>query len=59
MFNLNQIVKGKVCGYFVILGFREIDGETYAQLKTVNPKDFSQVAAGEFALPLTALEAAA
>lgn len=52
----NQIVKGKVAGFYVILGFRSINGEEYAQVKEVNPQDFTQTAPGEFALPLTALE---
>lgn len=54
-FQVNQIVKGKVAGHFVVLGFREIGGEQYAQLKSVNPNDFSQVSAGELSLPLTAI----
>ena len=58
MYEVNQIVKGKVAGYFVILGFRKIQGEDYAQLKSVNPKNFAQQAAGEIALPITALETA-
>ena len=58
MFNVNQIVKGKVAGYFVVLGFRKIDGEDYAQLKSVNPANFAQQAAGELALPITSIEAA-
>lgn len=56
MFAVNQIVKGKVAGTFVVLGFRKIAGEEYAQLKAVNPADHNQVAAGELALPLTAIE---
>ena len=55
-FTLNQIVKGKVAGHFVILGFRQIAGETYAQLKPVNPADHRQVGQGELALPIDALE---
>lgn len=54
--NVNEIVKGKVAGTFVILGFRNIDGEEYAQVKEVNPNDHTQTAPGEIALPLTALE---
>ena len=57
MFNTNQIVKGKKTGTFVILGFREIGGDQYAQLKEVNPNDHAQIAQGEIALPLTAIEA--
>ena len=54
-FSINQIVKGHVAGTFVILGFRLIDNEEYAQLKAVNPNDHSQVAVGELSLPITAL----
>ena len=57
-FNINQIVKGQAAGTFVILGFRNIGGEEYAQLKEVNPSDYTQTAPGEIALPLTALKAA-
>lgn len=56
MFNLNQIVKGKKAGTFVILGFRNIGGEDHAQLKEVNPNNHSQTSPGEIALPLTAIE---
>lgn len=52
MFSVNQIVKGKVTGTFVILGFRMIDGEEYAQLKCVNPNNHSETSPGEFALPI-------
>ena len=55
-FTLNQIVKGKVAGHFVILGFRQITGETYAPLKPVNPADHRQIGQGELALPIDALE---
>lgn len=57
-FSINQIVKGKVCGFFVILGFRMIGGETYAQLKCYNPES-GKTSAGELALPLTAIAEAA
>jgi hypothetical protein len=57
-FKLNQIVKGKVAGHFVVLGFRKISGEDYAQLKAVDPKDYTRIASGEIALPISALEAA-
>ena len=55
MFNLNQIVKGAAAGTFVIIGFREINSEDYAQLKEVNPNNHSQTAPGEISLPLTAI----
>ena len=53
-FNINQIVKGAICGTFVILGFRTISGEAYAQVKPVNPDTF-QAGRGEFALPVASL----
>lgn len=55
-FQINQIVKGQNAGTFVVLGFREIGGEQYAQLKEVNPNDYTKVAKGEIALPLTAIK---
>jgi len=56
-FNINQIVKGKQAGVFVILGFRhDLGNEIFAQVKCVNPKNFAETSPGEFALPLTALE---
>jgi|TARA_R110000868_G_scaffold350752_1_gene612095 hypothetical protein len=37
MFTTNQIVRGKVAGVFVILGFRiGADGERWAMLKAYN-----------------------
>ena len=57
MYTVNQIVKGRVAGTFVILGFRTIDGVEHAQLKVINPKDHSQYAPGEIALPITAIKA--
>lgn len=57
-FQLNQIVKGAKAGTFVIIGFRTIGGEQYAQVKAVNPNDHTQHAAGELALPIDALRAA-
>jgi|TARA_R110000787_G_scaffold116394_3_gene226604 hypothetical protein len=56
MFQVNQIVKGKFAGYFVILGFRTIGGVASAQLKSVDPSDYSRTALGELALPLDVLE---
>ncbi|MGB1651169.1 MAG: hypothetical protein ACPHEP_09085 [Acidimicrobiales bacterium] len=58
-FEVNQIVKGIKAGTFVIVGFRTIDGEAHAQLKAVDPADYSRVARGELALPLTAITEAA
>lgn len=56
MFAVNQIVKGKKAGVFVVLGHRTIGGEEGCQLKTVNPANHAQHGAGELWLPNTALE---
>ena len=56
MIEINQIVKGKKAGTFVVLGFRIIAGEIYAQLKTVNPNNYAEHGAGEIALPIDCLE---
>ena len=58
MFEVNQIVKGKVAGHFVVLGLRTIGGEDYAQLKCVAPRDYTKTSGGELALPIEALEVA-
>lgn len=52
-FNVNQIVRGKV-GCFIILGFRTIGGEQYAQVKAYNPV-LCKAAPGEMALPVNVL----
>ena len=54
-FNINQIVKGKVAGTFVILGFRNFGGEIGAQVKPVNPKNHEEVGIGEIFMPLNSL----
>lgn len=55
MFSINQIVKAKF-GQFIILGFRKIDGEEYAQVK-----EYCQVTGkarrGEFSMPVSTLQA--
>lgn len=54
-FNINQIVKAKF-GQFIILGFRKIDGEDYAQVKeycSVTGKSRK----GEIAMPVSSLTA--
>ena len=53
-FSLNQIVAGHKAGVFVILGFRIIGGERWAQLKSYDPST-GRVARGELALPLNCL----
>ena len=55
-FQVNQIVSGKV-GQFVILAFRTIGGEQYAQVKSYNPAT-GKAARGEMALPVSVLRAA-
>jgi hypothetical protein len=55
MFNINQIVKAKF-GQFIILGFRNIDGEQYAQVKEYCPIT-GKARKGEMAMPVSALQA--
>ena len=56
MFNANQIVKGIKAGTFVILALRTIGGESGAQVKPVNPDNYTQVGRGEMWLPLSAIK---
>ncbi len=56
-FQVNQIVKGKTAGQFVILSFRTIGGEQYAQVKEVCAVT-GKARRGEMALPVSALKAA-
>ena len=53
---IGQVVKGIAAGTFVVIAFRQIDGEEYAQVKPVGPR--GQLGRGEFSLPLSALRAA-
>jgi hypothetical protein len=55
-FNINQIVKGKVAGEFIILGFRNIGGEDYVQVKPYSVA-LGKTGRGELSLPLTAIKA--
>ena len=55
-FQTNQIVKGIKAGTFVIVAFRTIGGEEYAQVKPYNALT-QKAGRGEFALPLSALVA--
>lgn len=57
MFNVNQIVKGKRAGTFVILALRTVGGEAGAQVKPVNPNNHAEVGHGEMFLPFDALVA--
>lgn len=52
---VNQIVKGKNAGTFLVLGFRKVGGEDGFQVKPVNPKDFTKVGRGEFWMPADSL----
>ena len=56
-FQVNQIVNGQAAGQFVILAFRNIGGEQYAQVKAYDAAS-GKTARGEFALPVSALKAA-
>lgn len=56
MFQANQIVKGKVAGYFVVLGYRTIAGECLVQVKPYNIET-GKVGRGEMALTENALQA--
>lgn len=52
--NTGDIVKGKVCGTFVVIGMRQIDGEEYAQVKEYDVVT-GKAKRGEFALPIATL----
>jgi hypothetical protein len=56
MFQVNQIVKGSKAGLFIIIAFRTIGGEQYAQVKEYDAVT-RKARRGEMALPLTALAA--
>ena len=58
MFQVNQIVKGQNAGTFVIVGFRTIGGEQYAQVKEYDTVS-GKARRGEMALPVSALRLAA
>ena len=47
-------VKGIVAGTFVVLGFRMIENERYAQLKTIDTET-GRLVAGELSLPMDAI----
>ena len=51
-FNLNQIVRGRVCGVFVVLDrkFCKYVGQYQYVLKAVNPDNLSETAKGQLAL---------
>lgn len=53
-FSVNQIVKGKVCGFFVVLGYRMLNGRQMVQVKPYNPET-GETSRGEMALDEDAL----
>ena len=55
MFNTNQIVKAKF-GQFIVLGYRNVAGETLVQVKPYNPAT-GKAGRGEMALAESALQA--
>jgi hypothetical protein len=55
MFNVNQIVKGKKAGFFIVLGYRTICGENLVQVKPYNPET-GKTGKGEMALSESALQ---
>ena len=54
MYKVNQIVYGKKAGCFTILALRCMHGEEGAQVKEVNPNNWTETKSGEFWLPLSA-----
>lgn len=56
MFQAGQIVKGKVCGYFVVIGKKMIGPEEHYMLLAYNP-ELDQTAKGKIYLPEDALVA--
>jgi hypothetical protein len=56
MFQVNQIVRGKNAGVFVILGFRVgADGQRWAMLKEIDPAT-QRTAPGGISLPLDCIK---
>lgn len=57
-FSINQIVRGKFAGVFVILDIYidKSTGERHARLKEVNPANLSETAPGGISLPLTCIK---
>lgn len=50
----NQIVKGRICGMFVVLALRTVGGEFGYQVKPINPTT-QEPLRGEFFLPADAV----
>lgn len=53
-FSVNQIVRGKVCGVFVILAFRYAGDVRMAQIKEIDPAT-QKLYPGEMCLPVDCL----
>lgn len=53
-FAVNQIVKGKVAGFFVVLGYRILNGRELVQVKCYDPKS-GKTLPGEMAFDEDAL----
>jgi hypothetical protein len=58
MFNINQIVSGKVAGHFVVLGYRTVGGERVVQVKPYNTVT-GATGRGEFAISEDSLKVVA
>jgi hypothetical protein len=55
-FRLNQIVRGKNAGVFVILDFKTIANIPMAILKAVNPENLLETAPGQIALDFMSIK---
>jgi hypothetical protein len=47
MFEINQIVRGKVAGVFVVVGKGIVFGKLHYSVKEVNPANLAETACGE------------
>jgi hypothetical protein len=55
-FETNQIVKGKVTGYFIVLGYRVLNGKEFVQVKPYCNQTKTALG-GEMALDESAIKA--
>lgn len=55
-FHVNQIVKGKVAGFFIVLGYRQLNGRDFVQVKRYC-QETKTALVGELALEEDKLEA--
>lgn len=56
MIAAGYIVTGIVCGTFVVLGSRTVNGVEGVQVKEVNPNNHNEMSPGELWLPLEAVK---